>query len=187
MKKIVLIIGFLFLNLSCKNINNEFLIDFPYVTKKQLESNILNPTDKKIIANEKKIIILNNFLIPLNSTENTFNYSTKIKNSYYLNYKYKIDESNYLVSISENYGHLIDYNQFLGIYNTKEDKVKSVLLIYSSNKLKKISSKFYNNIIEIESTFKNNIDGGLDLNPNIDNSIRILEKYKIEDCFIKVD
>jgi hypothetical protein len=172
---------------NCKNSGNEFISEFPDATKKQLESDILNPIKKRIIANEQKKLILNNFLLPLNSTENAVNYSAILKNSYYLNYKCKIDESNYLVSISENYGYLIDYNQYLGIYNSKEDKIKSVLLIHSSNRLKKISSKFYNNMIIIESVFKNNIDNGLDLNLNIDNSIKITEKYLIEEFFKKVE
>ena len=183
MKKYIIVLPFLLL--SCKRNNNEFLNYFPIVTKEQLQDDLVNPIDSK--NNEiKDKIILNYFLIPSNSTENTYYYSTNIKNTYFFGYKYKIDKNRYIVSIRENHGHLTEYKQYIGIYNSKEDKIKSFLLIYSSDELKRISSKFNNNIIVIESIYKNNVDKGLDINPNIDNSIKITEKYIIEDYFARL-
>jgi len=102
-------------------------------------------------------------------------------------YRYKIDDNRYLVSIIEKWGYLNDYNQYLGLYNVKEDKIKSQLLIFSTNGLKKINSTYRNSEIVIESTYKNNLENGLDINPEADNSISVTERFKISDYFEKID
>jgi hypothetical protein len=175
--------------LGCKSIDNSFLMDFSNVTKTEIEKNLLNPLEisDKIIINDKRKKVLNYFLIPVNSTELTHNYSPQNKNTYLFYYKYKIDDNKYLVSIIEKWGHLTDYNQYLGLYDVREDKIKSVLMIFSSNSLKKIKSSYKDEEIIIESTYKNNLEHGLDLNPSIDNSIKIVEKFRISDYFIKVE
>lgn len=174
--------------LGCKNVENKFLSNFTGVTISEIEQNLINPKQidhKKNVLDDK--YVLNFFLIPLNSTEYTYNYSPKSKNVYLTYYRYKIDDNRYLVSIIEKWGYLNDYNQYLGLYNVKEDKIKSQLLIFSTNGLKKINSTYRNSEIVIESTYKNNLEHGLDLNPQADNSISVTERFKISDYFEKID
>jgi hypothetical protein len=185
MKYSIIILIVLF---GCKNVENEFLSNFTEVSISEIEQNLTNPNQinvKKKLINDKNV--LNYFLIPINSIEYTYNYSPQTKNMYLTYYKCKIDDNRYLVSIIEKWGNLTDYNQYLGLYNVKEDKIESQLLIFSTNGLKKINSTYRNGEIFIESTYKNNLEHGLDLNPQADNSISVTERFKISDYFEKID
>lgn len=179
----------LLLLIGCKDVQSTFLNDFMDVTKSDIEKNLLNPVQKdgKIIEDSEKDRFLNNFLIPINSAEFKTNYSPKNENIYIMYYKYQVNKNTYLVSIIEKYGYLTEYNQYLGLYDIDENRVKSILIIYTSDTFKKVTSTFKDNEIIVKSVYKNNLGKGLDLNPDNDNSITIIEKYKFDDYFKRLD